>query len=174
MARNPSAGRECPLRRLDVRTERRPVSQAWQARKRGAYMFNAKPTVFVVDDEVSVRESLKLIIESAGWQPETFGSAQEFLARPPILAPSCLVLDVLLPDLNGLDVQNLVANRTGMPIIFITGCPDVPTIVHAMKAGAMEFLTKPLLGDRLVNAIRNAIDRSCAGTGTSGRDQAPA
>jgi FixJ family two-component response regulator len=125
-------------------------------------MSDAKPTVFVVDDHASVRESLKLLIDSAGWQPETFPSAGEFLARPPLLAPGCLVLDLRLPDLDGLDVQRLVADRTGLPIIFITGCGDVPATVRAMKAGAMEFLTKPLRGDVLVSAIAAAIERSRA------------
>ena len=128
-------------------------------------MPDAKPIVFVVDDDVSVRESLKLLIESAGWQPETFESGQEFLSRPRVLAPSCLLLDVLLPDLNGLDLQNLVADRTDMPIIFITGHGDVPTTVRAMKAGAVEFFTKPFATDVLVSAIGSAINRSCAALG---------
>jgi FixJ family two-component response regulator len=126
----------------------------------GVTMFDAKPTVFVVDDDVSVRESLKLLIESVGWQPEAFGSGQEFLARPRVLAPSCLVLDVVLPDLNGCDLQKVVADRADMPIIFITGYGDVPTTVRAMKAGAVEFFTKPFAGDVLVSAIRNAIEHS--------------
>lgn len=128
-------------------------------------MSDAKPTVFVVDDDISVRESLKLLIESAGWRPETFGSGQEFLARPRVLAPSCLVLDVVLPDLNGCDLQKVVADRADMPIIFITGHGDVPTIVRAMKAGAADFFTKPFVNDLLLSAIRNAIDRSCAALG---------
>ena len=128
-------------------------------------MSDAIPTVFVVDDDVSVRESLKLLIESAGWQPETFGSGQEFLARPRVPAPSCLVLDVVLPDLNGCDLQKVVADRADMPIIFITGHADVPTIVRAMRAGAADFFTKPLADDVLLSAIRNAIDRSCAALG---------
>jgi FixJ family two-component response regulator len=125
-------------------------------------MCHGKPTVFVVDDDASVRDSLKLLIESAGWQPETFACGQEFLSRPRALAPSCLVLDVYLPDLNGLDLQSLVAERTETPIIFITGHGDVPMTVRAMKAGAVEFLTKPLVCDVLMSAIRNAINRSCA------------
>src|SRR5262245_17139832 len=116
-------------------------------------MPDDRPIVFVVDDDVSVRRSLSLLVESAGWQPETFASAQEFLSRPPVPAPSCLVLDVFLPDLNGLELQNLVADRTRMPVIFITGYGDVSTTVRAMKAGAVEFLTKPFLGDVLVTAI---------------------
>jgi FixJ family two-component response regulator len=124
-------------------------------------MSHATPIVFVVDDDVSVRESLELLIRSAGWQPETFASAQEFLARPPVFAPSCLVLDVNLPDLNGLDLQKRVAaDRIDMPIIFITGYGDVPMTVQAMKAGAVEFLTKPFGDDVLLSAIRLAIERS--------------
>ena len=118
------------------------------------------PVVFVVDDDVSVRESLELLIQNAGWQPETFASAQEFLARPRVLAPSCLVLDVSLPDLNGLDLQKRILDRTDMPIIFITGHGDVPMTVRAMKAGAVEFLTKPFDDEVLLSAIRNAIERS--------------
>jgi len=118
--------------------------------------------VFVVDDDVSVRESLELLIRSAGWQPETFASAQEFLSRPRVLAPSCLVLDVSLPGLNGLDLQKRLAERTDVPIIFITGFGDVPMTVQAMKAGAVEFLTKPFKDELLVSAIRGAIERSRA------------
>lgn len=102
------------------------------------------PVVFVVDDDISVRESLELLIRAAGWRAEIFATAEEFLARPRALAPSCLVLDVHLPDLNGLDLQNRVAaDRLEMPIIFITGYGDVPMAVRAMKAGAVEVLTKP-------------------------------
>jgi FixJ family two-component response regulator len=122
-----------------------------------------KPIVFVVDDDVSVRESLELLIEFAGWKPETFASAEEFLARPRSLTPSCLVLDVSLPDLNGLELQKLIASdRIDMPIIFITGHGDVPMTVQAMKAGAVEFLTKPFDDEVLLNAIRQAITRSTA------------
>jgi FixJ family two-component response regulator len=116
--------------------------------------------VFVVDDDISVRESLEWLLRSAGWQTETFASAQEFLARPRIDVPSCLVLDVTLPDLNGLDLQKRVIDRTDMPIIFITGHGDVPTTVQAMKAGAVEFLTKPFSDDVLLDAIRHAIEGS--------------
>jgi len=124
-------------------------------------MTDAIPTVFVVDDDISVRESLELLIRCAGWQAETFVSAQEFLSRPRVLAPSCLVLDVGLPDLNGLDLQKRVAvDRTDMPIIFITGHGDVPMTVQAMKAGALEFLTKPFGDEVLLRAIRNALERS--------------
>jgi FixJ family two-component response regulator len=124
-------------------------------------MSHATPIVFVVDDDVSVRESLELLIRCEGWQPETFASAQEFLTHPRALAPSCLVLDVSLPGLNGLDLQKRVAfERTDMPIIFITGYGDVPTTVQAMKAGAIEFLTKPFSDDVLLSAVRQAIERS--------------
>jgi FixJ family two-component response regulator len=124
-------------------------------------MSHATPIVFVVDDDISVRESLELLIRNAGWQPETFESAQEFLSRPRILVPSCLVLDVALPGLNGLDLQKRVAvDRTDMPIIFITGYGDVPMTVQAMKAGAVEFLTKPFDDEALLSAIRHAIERS--------------
>src|SRR2546422_8405407 len=123
----------------------------------------ATPIVFVVDDDISVRESLELLIRSEGWEPETFASAQEFLARPRALVPSCLVLDVSLPGLNGLELQKRVAiERTDVPIIFITGYGDVPMTVQAMKAGAVEFLTKPFSDDVLLSAIRNAIERSRA------------
>jgi FixJ family two-component response regulator len=124
-------------------------------------MSDATPIVFVVDDDISVRESLELLISSAGWQPETFASAREFLSRPRPLAPSCLVLDVTLPDLNGLDLQQrIAADRLDMPIIFITGYGDVPMTVRAMKAGAVEFLTKPFGDEVLLGAIRHAIERS--------------
>jgi FixJ family two-component response regulator len=120
------------------------------------------PIVFIVDDDVSVRESLELLILSVGWRPETFASAEGFLARPRIDGPSCLVLDVTLPDLNGLDLQKRIGDRVGMPIIFITGYGDVPTSVEAMKAGAVEFLTKPFSDEVLLNAIRQATERSRA------------
>ena len=124
-------------------------------------MTPATPTVFVVDDDISVRESLQLLIQCEGWHPRTFASAQEFLDNPRVLVPSCLVLDVSLPGLNGLDLQKRVCvERPDMPIIFITGYGDVPTTVRAMKAGAVEFLTKPFSDDTLLNAIRQAIDRS--------------
>ena len=124
-------------------------------------MLDGHPIVFVVDDDVSVRESLEALIRTDGWQPKTFASAQSFLAYPRTPVPSCLLLDVNLPDLNGLDLQNLVAaDRAEMPIIFITGYADVPMTVRAMKAGAVEFLTKPLQDDVLLSAIRNAIERS--------------
>jgi FixJ family two-component response regulator len=124
-------------------------------------MLQVTPIVFVVDDDVSVRESLELLLRCEGWQPETFASAQAFLDYSRVLVPNCLVLDVSLPGLNGLDVQRLVAGeRTDMPIIFITGYGDVPMTVQAMKAGAVEFLTKPFKDDVLLAAIRAALERS--------------
>jgi FixJ family two-component response regulator len=116
--------------------------------------------VFVVDDDVSVRESLELLIRTGGWQPETFASAQEFLSRPRPTVPCCLVLDVTLPGLSGLELQEQLAERTEMPIIFITGHGDVPMTVQAMKAGAVEFLTKPFKDNVLLDAIRGAVERS--------------
>ena len=123
-------------------------------------MSDIASIVFVVDDDVSVRESLELLIKTAGWQPETFSSAQEFLSRPRATVPCCLVLDVTLPGLTGLELQQQLAERMDMPIIFITGHGDVPMSVRAMKAGAVEFLTKPFKDDVLLDAIRGAIERS--------------
>src|SRR6202050_81455 len=124
-------------------------------------MLQVTPIVFVVDDDVSVRESLELLIRCEGWQPETFASAQDFLDYPRVPVPNCLVLDVSLPGLNGLDLQRLVAgDRRDMPIIFITGYGDVPMTVRAMKAGAVEFLTKPFNDDVLLSAIRSALESS--------------
>ena len=115
---------------------------------------DAKPTVFVVDDDISIRESLELLISYAGWDPETYSSAQEFLDRPQLVAPSCLILDINLPGLSGLELQKIVASdRWHMPIIFITGYGDVPMSVQAMKAGAIEFLTKPFTEVSLLDAI---------------------
>ncbi len=140
------------------------MERAQLAAKTGSStMPYAAPIVFVVDDDVSVRESLELLIRGEGWQPETFASAQEFLAQPRVLAPSCMILDVSLPDLNGLELQKRIAvDRIEMPIIFITGHGDVPMTVQAMKAGAVEFLTKPFRDDVLLHAIRDAIERSRA------------
>ncbi len=142
-------------------------------------MSDGTPIVFVVDDDVSVRESLELLIRSAGWlrfagwQPEIFASAQEFLSRPRVLVPSCLILDVSLPGLNGLDLQKRIASdRIDMPIIFITGHGDIPMSVQAMKAGAVEFLTKPFGDDVLLSAIRNAIERSQAALGREAETRA--
>jgi len=124
-------------------------------------MATAKPIVFVVDDDVWVRESLETLIRDEGWQAETFSSAQQFLDRPRALTPSCLVLDISLPGLNGLELQKRVAvERTDMPIIFITGHGDIPMSVGAMKAGAVEFLTKPFNDEVLLTAIRQALERS--------------
>jgi FixJ family two-component response regulator len=123
---------------------------------------HAAPIVFVVDGDASVRESLELLIQGAGWQPEVFACAQEFLSCPRVLAPSCLILDVTLPDLNGLDLQKRVADRIAMPIIFITACRDVATTVRALKAGAVDFLTKPIRNELLMGAIRHSIERSHA------------
>lgn len=125
-------------------------------------MTHTIPTVFVVDDDVSVRESLELLIRCEGWQVETFESAQQFLLRARSSGPSCLVLDVTLPGLSGLELQKRIVDRIDMPIIFITGYGDVPMTVQAMKAGAVEFLTKPFNDEVLLNAIRNAIERSRA------------
>lgn len=126
-------------------------------------MSHVPPIVFVVDDDISVRESLELLISTAGWQSEAFESAQEFLTRPRVLAPSCLILDVKLPDLNGLELQKRISiDRSDMPIIFITGHGDVPMTVQAMKGGAVEFLTKPFGDEVLLSAIRQALDRSRA------------
>jgi FixJ family two-component response regulator len=124
-------------------------------------MSQNTPVVFVVDDDVSVRESLELLIRSAGWEPQLFPSATDFLARQPVHAPSCLVLDVRLPDLDGLELQErIAADHREMPIIFITGHGDVPMTVKAMKAGAAEFLMKPFEDEVLLNAIEHAIERS--------------
>ena len=125
-------------------------------------MPDVKGVVFVVDDDISVRESLELLLEDAGWMPKVFESAQAFLDCPRATVPSCLVLDVSLPGLNGLELQKRLADRDDMPIIFITGYGDVPMSVQAMKAGAVEFLTKPVKNDVLLDAIRGAIERSRA------------
>jgi FixJ family two-component response regulator len=120
------------------------------------------PTVVVVDDDVSIRESLELLIQNEGWQPALFESAHEFLARLPSVFPSCLILDVNLPDLSGLDIQQRISEKSSTPIIFITGFGDIPTSVRAMKAGAAEFLTKPLDHEMMIRAIRDAVHRSRA------------
>jgi FixJ family two-component response regulator len=126
-----------------------------------AEISHPTPIVFVVDNDAAVRESLESLLRCQGWQPETFGSAQEFLDRPRPVVPSCLVLDVLLPDLNGLDLQKRVAlERSDMPIIFLTSHGDVPTSVQAMKAGAVEFLMKPFEHNVLLDAIRESLERS--------------
>jgi FixJ family two-component response regulator len=123
-------------------------------------MADVTPVVFVVDDDISVRESLELLIKSVGWRVMTFAAASDFLSHPKAVVPSCLVLDVRIPGLNGLDLQQQIGDRSEMPIIFITGYGDVPMTVQAMKAGAVEFLTKPLNDEVLLEAIRNALARS--------------
>lgn len=138
---------------------------------RASAVLQAAPTVFIVDDDVSVRESLEMLIQSAGWRTEAFSSAEAFLAAAPGKLPSCLVLDVSLPDLSGLDVQARLANRSDLPIIFITGFGDVPTTVQAMKAGAVEFLTKPFGDEVLLNAIDLAIRRSTLALGAEAEFQ---
>lgn len=130
-------------------------------------MANSTPVVFVVEDDVSMRESLELMIRCAGWKPELFASAQAFLSRPVAGTPSCLLLDVEMPGLDGFELQERVAfDRSEMPIIFLTGHGDIPKTVRAMKAGAVEFFTKPFADEVLLQAIRRAIERSrvaCAG-----------
>ena len=119
------------------------------------------PIVFVVDNNVSARESLRLLIRSKGWRAEIFGSAQEFLARPRVSVPSCLILDVALPGVNGLELQKrIAAERSVIPLVFVTNCRDVSTTVQAMKAGAVEFLTRPFNNDALLGAIRESLERS--------------
>jgi FixJ family two-component response regulator len=123
-------------------------------------MARVPPLVYIVDDDVSVRESIESLVEENGWRAETFSSAQEFLERALAQRPSCLILDVGLPDLNGLEVQQRISGHAEMPIIFITGCGDIPTTVKAMKAGAAEFLTKPFSPEALTGAIEVALARS--------------
>jgi FixJ family two-component response regulator len=139
----------------------------------GVTMAEITPLVFIVDDDVSVRESLELLVRCAGLQPKTFASAQAFLNFPRANVPSCLVLDIALPGLNGLGLQqHLAVTRNEMPIIFVTGCSDVSVTVQAMKAGAQEFLTKPFDDEVLLNAIRHAIERSQAAVGRDAQVQA--
>ena len=123
-------------------------------------MNGDKPFVFVIDDDSSIRQSLSNLIRSAGLNVVTFGSAQEFLTRERPNSPGCLVLDVQLPGLSGLDLQQeLAKNNAEIPIIFITGHGDIPMTVRAMKAGAIEFLTKPFRDEDLFNAVEQAINR---------------
>jgi FixJ family two-component response regulator len=139
---------------------------------RSSNVSDAPPIVFVVDDDISVRESLEALIRCAGWRAETFASAREFLDRPRGPAPSCLICDVTLPDLNGLELQKVVAaDGCDMPIVFITGYDDVAVTTQAMKAGAVEFLTKPFGDDALLATVAKAIERSKAarGAGDSNR-----
>jgi len=136
-------------------------------------MVDVTPIVYVVDDDVSVREALEALIREAGWQPKVFEAARDFLRHPAVPSPSCLILDVSLPDLNGLDLQQQIAEqRKHMPIIFITGYGDVPMTVRAMKAGAVEFLTKPFGDEVLLDAIRGALERSQNALGTAADTQA--
>ena len=124
-------------------------------------MPHAPSIIFIVDDDISVRESLELLIQNEGWQPKAFASAREFLAYPRAVVPNCLVLDVSLPGLDGFELQKRIAfERTDMPIIFITGYGDIPKTVQAMKGGAVEFLTKPFNDEVLLSAIRQALERS--------------
>jgi FixJ family two-component response regulator len=137
------------------------ITTAGNLRLQTSNARDTNPIVFVVDDDVSVRESLTSLIEASGWRAETFDSARAFLARPRAYVPTCLVLDVALPDLSGLDLQQRVAvDRADMPVIFLTGHGDVSVTVRAMKAGALEFLTKPFRDDVLLDAVRHALDRS--------------
>jgi FixJ family two-component response regulator len=124
-------------------------------------MSSDTPIVFIVDDDASVREALEELVRRAGWQPETFASARVFLTRAPVRGPSCAVLDVALSDISGLDLQaRLAADRTSMPIIFVTACGDVRISVEAMKAGAVEFLSKPIADEALLSAIGKALELS--------------
>ena len=134
-------------------------------------MAPVAPTVFVVDDDLSVREALDLLLSADGLRVETFGSAEAFMMRAPIDMPCCLVLDVSLPDVDGIALQKRIADRADLPIIFITGHGDIPTTVRAMKAGAVEFFTKPFEDDVLVSAIHDAIDRSCVAIEQAGEVQ---
>src|SRR5580698_5386599 len=144
-----------PTRRIDMN------NNALRTASRSFPMLSATPIVFVVDDDPSVREALESLIVQAGWRAQAFESAHAFLSFPRALVPSCLVLDVSLPGLNGLELQSLIAgDRIDMPIIFITGHADVPMTVKAMKAGAVEFLTKPIPEDVLISAIESALARS--------------
>ncbi len=124
-------------------------------------MPDVTPIVYVVDDDLSLREALEGLIREAGWRPLVFATAREFLSHTHVPCPSCAVLDVALPDLNGLDLQRrIVAEHAYIPIIVITGYGDVPMTVRAMKAGAVEFLTKPFTDEALMDAIRGALERS--------------
>jgi FixJ family two-component response regulator len=120
----------------------------------------ALPIVHVVDGELSARESMAQLICGAGWQVTTAASAEEFLAQPRPVSSSCLVVDVKLSGMSGLELQNLVRKLTWLPVIFVSGAADIPTTVHAMRAGALEFLTKPIRRDTLIDAIRHALQRS--------------
>jgi FixJ family two-component response regulator len=150
---------------FQAHVERRPYTVSPLTPRRGMQvvtMADLRPIVFIVDDDISVRESLELLVTSAGWRPEAFASAQDFLSRSRAGVPCCVVLDVRMPGLNGLELQQQLAERRDMPIIFVTGYGDVPMTVRAMKAGAVEFLTKPFKDDVLLESIRQAIERSRA------------
>jgi FixJ family two-component response regulator len=137
-----------------------PASAAVRDARPSQMLPATNPLVFVIDDDISVRESLEALISSEGFEVRAFSSAQQFLDQPRGPVPSCLVLDVYLPDLNGLELQERIADRATLPVIFITGFGDVPMTVRAMKAGAIEFLTKPFSDEVLLNSIRSAIERS--------------
>jgi FixJ family two-component response regulator len=139
------------------------MTSASITRESMAVVPEALPIVYVVDDDISVRQALEFLIIDAGCQPQVFECAREFLAQPRVALPSCLILDIGLPDLNGLELQQRIAvERPELPIIFITGFGSVPVTVQAMKAGAVEFLTKPFMVDVLLSAIQNALQRSQA------------
>jgi FixJ family two-component response regulator len=122
------------------------------------------PTVFIVDNDLSARESLADLIRISGWRAEAFGSALGFLERPHVSVPSCVVLDLRLPDLSGLELQRrIAAERSGMPVIFLTGYSDVPVAVQAMKAGAVEFFMKPFDDEELLTAVGRALEASRTG-----------
>lgn len=122
---------------------------------------NFTPIIFVVDEDISIRTSLELLIRSEGWQSETFASAQEFLARPRATVPNCMILGISHSSRNGVEVQKQMAReRVEMPIIIISGCEDIPTTVLAMKAGAIDFLVKPCNPNCLLAAIHQSIERS--------------
>jgi FixJ family two-component response regulator len=140
----------------------RAVPSMWTANRHvnAAPTSSGAPIIFVVDDDACMRASIGLLAESAGWRWATFASASEFLARPRVVAPSCLVLDIAIPDLNGLDLQERLADRSDLPIILLTGLGDVPMIVRAMKFGAVEFVMRPFATDVLVGAVERALERS--------------
>lgn len=151
------------VQRLQIEREVMIPQNVLSSGTRSPATSEAVPRVFVIDDDLSVRESLEALIRSAGWATETYACAAEFLARPKISAPCCLILDIRLPDVDGLELQQRFAtDRVSTPIVFITGFGDVPMTVRAMKAGAVEFLTKPLRDDALLAAISHAMVRSHA------------
>jgi FixJ family two-component response regulator len=155
-----------------------PQSSALRSTQLHSLSFNprtisrATPTVFVIEDDLQLRQSLELLIRAAGWQPETFAFGHEFLARPRTSVPCCLVLDVNLPDLSGLELQErIAAEHSELPLIFLTDRNDVRIAVQAMKNGAFEFLTRPFDGDVLLKAIGQAIRRSEVALGREGELQ---